>query len=768
MKAKEQAEKISRGRKSLYAFFLTFGGLLFLEMVFRAGGVFSPLPPFTEFEDGTGRVQVRFNWNHLRPEFAREKAVGVFRIMIAGESTTVGFPYHPRSTFGLRLAFLLEDALPGRRVEVIHIGKMSMHSGEVAQVVESAVKYHPDVMIVYSGQNEFHSLPRRFSPAVTAILRTLEQFRVAQALGKVGVLVVGGSMLKLVQAWEEDPEGGLALPPPVPLPAKDYQRAFREYRQNLEKMVTAAQSAHVPLVLCTMTVNLLDWFPDFQSYPPDWPRSKKADAWKTFERAEAMMRAGRITETLALLSATGQEYQGYAPLSFLLGRARSFQLREELTRRHLPPDSTGWPVELIRLRETAVADLQRAVDEEVKTTMSHRAPPEFNAIIREMGRRPGVWIFDTDRLFLSAAALPPGFDLFEDHCHPNLIGQQLFAEGLFEFFREHNLPAEAASWKTPDFREEIFDNLNQVDDDFLHHVYLSISIWLGLCKRLPDHCAYVRQRFHLVSLLKPDDPMPVILENIYALTYGDSATPRRRMADWFNDHHQHLQKCLNRYFTSAVELRQGVLVARLNFDPNTPPLRGLLKSGLFFQDKDKKAKDRNVPQPLEYYTSFLDLAAGGVVITEQVKDRLRRRPPAAKAQELTLADAATGTLLSGGGGAHLLRMSKTAEYQIPSAESFLAAPPLMVNPLEYRLLKLSCRGEEGPPPATLAVAWTAIGPRGASTFLVNPQPLPDEPDTYVLYLSTLPRWVFADRIVEIKIIPGQAGNFQVSSLRLVQ
>ena len=167
-----KAGPISRSRKLLYALVVLLLLAAALEAAFRAMGLFAPADPFIVFRDGQGREMVRYQWSGLKPEFCRDKAPGAFRIIIAGGSTALGFPFHPRSSFGQRLQWLLEDSLPGLEVEVINLGRMGMNAAEVKEAVSAALAFQPDLVVVYSGQNEFISLLRK-----TPVINLLGQER---------------------------------------------------------------------------------------------------------------------------------------------------------------------------------------------------------------------------------------------------------------------------------------------------------------------------------------------------------------------------------------------------------------------------------------------------------------------------------------------------------------------------------------------------------------------------------------------------------------
>jgi non-ribosomal peptide synthetase component F len=111
------------------------------------------------------------------------KPAGTFRLLIVGSSTSLGFPWGRRSTFGYRLRTMLEQALPGRTIEVIHAGQMNAASAEVRDTVKNGLRYRPDLVAVYSGQNVVLAAGR---PRQDGRLRAaLKRLRLARALGLI-------------------------------------------------------------------------------------------------------------------------------------------------------------------------------------------------------------------------------------------------------------------------------------------------------------------------------------------------------------------------------------------------------------------------------------------------------------------------------------------------------------------------------------------------------------------------------------------------------
>ena len=87
--------------------------------------------------------------------FSFTKTPSQKRIFCFGGSTTLGVPFEKEQekTFPGRLQQILADS--GESVEVINLGGASFGSDHVLALGIEAMKYDPDFMVVYSGNNEF-------------------------------------------------------------------------------------------------------------------------------------------------------------------------------------------------------------------------------------------------------------------------------------------------------------------------------------------------------------------------------------------------------------------------------------------------------------------------------------------------------------------------------------------------------------------------------------------------------------------------------------
>jgi tetratricopeptide (TPR) repeat protein len=176
-------------------------------------------------------------------------------------------------------------------------------------------------------------------------------------------------------------------------------------------MVRRAQLQHVPIILCTVPVNLRDWLPtvSFNHLNGDslhrWQELYREGRRGLLEdRLEDGIRALR-----AALALEGDHAESY----FWLGRL----------------------LEAKGEKAAAAEAYSRARDLDYNP---FRALSSFNQALRSLAqanRDHGVYLLDLDSIFAQAArGAAPGFDLFLDYVHPTKTGNLLVASQAYELF----------------------------------------------------------------------------------------------------------------------------------------------------------------------------------------------------------------------------------------------------------------------------------------------------------------------------------------------
>ena len=161
----------SRRRKVLFrlaAVALGLIPLLLLELILAAGGwgksdfddpfvTYKSVRPLFSLSDDGLRYKIhesRLDWFYP-DSFAAKKGDDTFRIFCIGESTTGGSPFTIETAYSTWLKLSRDAADPTRNWEVVNCGGISYASYRLSPIFDEILKYEPDLIVIYSGQNEF-------------------------------------------------------------------------------------------------------------------------------------------------------------------------------------------------------------------------------------------------------------------------------------------------------------------------------------------------------------------------------------------------------------------------------------------------------------------------------------------------------------------------------------------------------------------------------------------------------------------------------------
>ncbi|MHB8898104.1 MAG: hypothetical protein ACYC6Y_05105, partial [Thermoguttaceae bacterium] len=87
--------------------------------------------------------------------FDARKAPNEYRIFCLGGSTVQGSPFTIETSFTTFLELSLQAAEPERKWQVVNCGGISYASYRLVPILQEVLRYQPDLVILYTGQNEF-------------------------------------------------------------------------------------------------------------------------------------------------------------------------------------------------------------------------------------------------------------------------------------------------------------------------------------------------------------------------------------------------------------------------------------------------------------------------------------------------------------------------------------------------------------------------------------------------------------------------------------
>lgn len=325
----------------------------------------------------------------------RQKPAGTKRIFVIGESAAMGIP---EPAFGLapQLQAQLRAAQPGAKVEVYNLGVTAINSHALLPIVREALAFHPDLLVVYAGNNEVVG-PYGTTPLPRGLIRLAGWVRGTRTGQLVQRLAAFAGRAGGYRDWR-----GMETFADKALPADDPRlaRVYANFAANLEAMLAAATDENVPVLLSTVAVNVRESAPFVSSgeLPAAW--AEGAAAFAVGDWAAARSAASRAVAAAP----------AHAASHFLL--AASADAAGDA--------ATARPAYFEALRLDA---------------LRFRADARINDLIRRAASRwPGRVIpIDTAAMLGAdpqATRPPPGHDYFFEHVHFTWEGNYAVALGL--------------------------------------------------------------------------------------------------------------------------------------------------------------------------------------------------------------------------------------------------------------------------------------------------------------------------------------------------
>ncbi len=415
---------ISRRRRWLFrliALLLPVLLLLAVEGVFRLMGYGGYPPVLTEIGEANGRTYVSTVSQGIEPFFTgggprgsierqvvtKPKPAGTVRIFLAGGSAMQGYPQPRHLKLSAFLEAMLSDIWPDRRVEVLNLGTTAVASFPAVCIAEAALDYEPDLIVVYSGNNEF------FGAGGVASVHGL-----GQSAGAMRVLHQArrSALVQGLMASRTQSDAGLdadenlmdVVVAEAMLPPGDPRRqaAAQNLESNLRHLTSRCAARGVPLIVCTCPAMERDLAPIGQDAEIPLPPAARSALEQLIAEARGL-RAHDPAAALARYDAALAEWAGFARLHY--------ERAECLTA-------------LGRSADAAEAYVQ-AKDLD---TMPWRPPTSSNDAIRRAASDDAV-LCDLEEAFRTASADGViGWLLMDDHVHPSLQGQYVVARSIVQ------------------------------------------------------------------------------------------------------------------------------------------------------------------------------------------------------------------------------------------------------------------------------------------------------------------------------------------------
>jgi lysophospholipase L1-like esterase len=285
---------------------------------------------------------------------------------------------------------MLADAYPARQIEVVNCGVTAINSFVVREFVEEVVEHEPDLVLIYTGHNEFVGPYGAATPFVR-LSGNWYFIQLQMFLQRTKTYYLLDSLLHYVAA---------ALRPAAPaesfgvhlvqreiyLEDEAHRQTEAHYQRNMAEIVEVLREREVPVALCTLVSNLAGFYPLRSPglVPPD---------------------------------AVPADYPQHAALHFDAGLAHQ-----------AAGDSAQALAAFVRARDLDGIHL--------------RACSPFNRAIRALAAESGAILIDVEQAF--AAHAPAGLvgdELITEYLHPTVWGHYLISQTIMTslFVREDAL-----------------------------------------------------------------------------------------------------------------------------------------------------------------------------------------------------------------------------------------------------------------------------------------------------------------------------------------
>jgi lysophospholipase L1-like esterase len=435
-------------------------------------------------------------------------------IVVLGESSACGYPYHDWLSMGHIVAWKLREAIPNRRFRLEVLARLGSRLDMVDDMM-SGLERRPDLVILYVGHNEFDSrynwnrtplhyddqtLPARvelersayeYSPLARLIQQTIGIYRVSE------------------------PPSSRVTRPFVDVPAytpAEYAERLYDFRTRLEAITAYCERLGALVVLVPPPGNDADFEPNRSSLPLQTTRAERVQFAREFEAASRAAQADPVRGIAAYRALLARQ-PGFAETHYRLARLLEATGRREEANQHYVAarDCDGFPIR-------CMSDFLN-VYHEVAARHPHAILVDAPAVLRKLSPRGTL-----------------GGELFADGHHPSLIGYTALSRTILQELFDRR----AFGWPAPSPASVV------TPADCAAHFEMDTEKWASVCKTISEFyslCMPIRfdpsQRIARADLYREAmrsiknglSPAMVHLPGIGTGASATEATPRKNRED---------------------------------------------------------------------------------------------------------------------------------------------------------------------------------------------------------------------------------------------
>jgi tetratricopeptide (TPR) repeat protein len=330
------------------------------------------------------------------------KPPGTYRIFVLGESAAMGDP-DPAYGFSRYLEVMLRERYPAMKFEVANTGSVAINSHVSLSIGEGLARFQPDVIILYSGNNE---VVGPYGPG-TALTSSGMLLPVIRASIFARSTRIGQLLTKLGTPRKEWGGMEMFMGKQVPASSPLLPQTYSNFESNLRDTVDVAQHAGARVLISTVATNLRDCAPFASLHRADLSAEDLRSWTALVEKGSAAENAHSNADALNSYLAAERIDNQYAELEFRIARSM-----------WMLGDYAGSKEHFERARDL--------------DTLRFRADSKINEINRSVANAKGAELLDADSLF--AKESPNGVvgsEFVYEHVHLTPEGNYLLARAMF-------------------------------------------------------------------------------------------------------------------------------------------------------------------------------------------------------------------------------------------------------------------------------------------------------------------------------------------------
>lgn len=328
----------------------------------------------------------------------KEKRINskTFNIYYFGESTMKGEPY--LDTIPLLVEKMLNGKINGKQIKWINMGDWGISykivSGKIKMIVDNKETFHPNLVIIYSGHNEFLPYHSDFGFTISDSKNQPINWLVSKSQ-------IAEMVAQNLKSYKLEIDERKFFDKPL-FDNQKYADVINNYQKDINIDVDYLKKNNIPTIISTVAGNYADLEPNRSVY--DCNESRKEEFKNDMDNGLKAENENKLDEALKLDSKALEICSTFAETQYRLGK-----VYEKLGR-----------------YDEAWEAFNKAVDND---KMPIRAQSSQNEFIKKIEENDSFKVVDAvEYLRNSSPNKLIGYNLMSDGHHPNITGHRLISE----------------------------------------------------------------------------------------------------------------------------------------------------------------------------------------------------------------------------------------------------------------------------------------------------------------------------------------------------